>query len=91
MLLERDKFFNGDYSLEYLQKMLFAINPQLAGAFMPLTKKQLTRAMLNIDYDLLDGGMKEFMDKIYEQHVKDPSKIEEELDKAFDKFKSLQP
>jgi len=39
MLLERDKFFNGDYSLEYLQKMLFAINPQLAGAFMPLTKK----------------------------------------------------
>lgn len=91
MLLERDKFFNGDYSLEYLQKMLFAINPQLAGAFMPLTKKQLTRAMLNVDYDLLDGGMKEFMDKIYEQHVKDPSKIEEELDKAFDKFKSLQP
>lgn len=91
MLLERDKFFNGDYSLEYLQKMLFAINPQLAGAFMPLTKKQLTRAMLNVDYDLLDGGMKELMDKTYEQHVKDPSKIEEELDKAFDKFKSLQP
>jgi hypothetical protein len=26
MLLERDKFFNGDYSLEYLQKMLFATN-----------------------------------------------------------------
>jgi 2-oxoglutarate dehydrogenase complex dehydrogenase (E1) component-like enzyme len=47
--------------------------------------------MLNIDYDLLDGGMKEFMDKVYEQHVKDPSKIQDELDKAFDKFKSLQP
>ena len=91
MLLERDKFFNGDYSLEYLQKMLFAINPQLAGAFMPLTKKQLTRAMLNVDYDMLDGGMKEFMDKVYEQHVKDPSKIEEELDKSFATFQKLQP
>ena len=91
MLLERDKFFNGDYSLKYLQKMLFAINPQLAGAFMPLTKKQFTRAMLNVDYDLLDGGMKEFIDKMYEQQVKDPSKIEEELDRSFATFQKLQP
>jgi hypothetical protein len=42
--------------------------------------------MLNVDYDLLDGGMKEFVDKMYEQQVKDPSKIEEELDKSFDLF-----
>jgi len=35
--------------------------------------------------------MKEFVDKLYEQAVKDPSKIEEELDKSFDKFKQLQP
>ena len=91
MLLERDKFFNGDYSLEYLQKMLFAINPQLAGGFMDLTKKQFTRGMLNVDYDLLDGGMKELVDKMYEQQVKDPSKIEEQLDKSFDLFQKLQP
>jgi len=91
MLLERDKFFNGDYSLEYLQKMLFAINPQLVGAFMPMTKKQYTRSMLGVDYDLLDGGFKTSIDKAYEQYVKDPSKLEENLDKAFDKFKELQP
>ena len=91
MLLERDKFFNGDYSLEYLQKMLFATNLQLAGGFMDLTKKQFTRSMLNVDYDMLDGGMKEFIDKAYEQQVKDPSKIEEQLDKSFDLFKKLQP
>jgi len=71
--------------------MLFAINPQLVGAFMPLTKKQYARQLFNTDYDYLDGGMKEFVDKLYEQAVKDPSKIEEELDKSFDKFKQLQP
>ena len=91
MLLERDKFFNGDYSLEYTQKMLFAINPQLAGAFMPITKSQFTRAYFHTSYDFLDGGMKQFVDKAYEKFVKDPDKMEEELDKSFNKFKELQP
>jgi 2-oxoglutarate dehydrogenase complex dehydrogenase (E1) component-like enzyme len=47
--------------------------------------------MLNVDYDMLDGGMKEFVDKAYEQYVKDPSKIEKELDKSFATFQKLQP
>jgi len=47
--------------------------------------------MLGVDYDLLDGGFKTSIDKAYEQYVKDPSKLEEDLDKAFNKFKELQP
>lgn len=91
MLLERDKFFNGDYSLDYLQKMLFVINPKLSGAFVPVTKEQFSEAEWGIAYSDVTGGLKESIDKDYEQYVKDPNKLQNYLDVSFRKFQQLLP
>ena len=91
MLLERDKFFNGDYSLDYLQKMLFVINPKLIGAFTPVTKEQYSETEWGVKYDEATGGLKEVIDKDYEQYVKDPNKLQNYLDASFRKFQQLLP
>jgi len=38
--LERDKFFNGEHSLDYMQKMLFAMHPGLSSGFAPTNVEQ---------------------------------------------------
>jgi hypothetical protein len=66
--------------------MLFVINPKLVGAFVPVTKEQFSEGEWGIEYNETTGGLKEAIDKDYEQYFKDPKKLQNYLDVSFRKF-----
>lgn len=86
--LERDKFFNGEHSLDYMQKMLFAMHPGLSSGFAPTNVQQYAQAK-GWDYNQLSGTAKQKMDQQWEEYRKNPS-VKDNLDYAFRIFQNMQ-
>ena len=86
--LERDKFFNGEHSLDYMQKMLFAMSPGLSSGFAPVNVQQYAEAK-GWDYNQLSGTAKAKMDQQWEEYRKNP-KVKDNLDYAFRIFQNMQ-
>lgn len=86
--LERDKFFNGEYSLDYMQKMLFAMHPALSSGFVINNVQQYAYAK-GWDYNQLSGTAKIKMDQQWEEYSKNP-KVKDILDYAFRIFQNTQ-
>lgn len=86
--LERDKFFNGEHSLDYMQKMLFAMSPGLSSGFAPVNVEQYADAK-GWDYSKLSGTAKAKMDQEWAEYSKNP-KVKDNLDYAFRVFQNMQ-
>ena len=85
---ERDAFLRGDYSLPYTEKMLFAIDHYLNGAFMSMTYDQWLRANKDKTIDQLSDAEKQTFKDEYLNYKNSKQKLD--LDQAFEIFKQIQ-
>lgn len=94
-LLERDRFLNGELSLEYIQDLVLALNPSLSAGFLDLNKEQFTRNYWkknygrDVKYQDLTGDAQTQMDKLYEQYLRNPYKPKRDLQEAGKAFRKL--
>ena len=87
LIEERDYLF-GEGSLGYVEKMLFAIDPTLAGKFMSLNYRQFVRHNYGKAVEDLTESEAKSATKQYEQYSKNSKKAA--LDEAFRLFKEIQ-
>lgn len=83
---QRDFLF-GEGSLNYVEKLLFAIDPDLLGQFVNYNKSTLSLYNFGKPYEELSGSEKESIDQAMKEQEKS-NKIG--IDKAFELYKQIQ-
>lgn len=86
LIKQRDYLF-GKGSLGYVEKMKFAMDPNILGAFTSVNFNQFVRLAFGRSFDELSESDKADANKLWENNFK--NKVTE-IDKAFKEFKELQ-
>lgn len=89
-LLERDRFLNGELSLEYLDKMLFSLNPAVSKGFVQgLNRDEFSRIKTGVPFMALDTGAKMTISKQWEEYLSAPHAAKKDVTEGFAAFKDL--
>lgn len=89
-LLERDRFLNGELSLEYLDKMLFALNPAVSKGFVQgLNLDEFSRTKTGVPFMALDTGAKMTIMKQWTEYLAAPHAAKKDVTEGFAAFKDL--
>lgn len=84
---QRDSFLNGEQSLPYTEKMLFAIDKYLNSAFTSMTYDTWLKANKNKTVEELSPSEKQVFKEEYLEYKKNQQALD--LDKSFDIYKEI--
>ena len=84
---QRDSFLNGEQSLPYTEKMLFAIDKYLNSAFTSMTYDTWLKANKNKTVEELSPAEKQVFKEEYLEYKKNQQALD--LDKSFDIYKEI--
>lgn len=87
LIKEKDAFLSGEYNLEYVDKMLFYLHPEVSGNFFSVLFEQYAEEKSKKDYESLSEGEIEKYRKEWAELRK--TKGKEYLDKAYKIYKDV--
>lgn len=87
LLQETENFKNGNYSSEYVERMLFAMNPEISGRFLSMNFNQFVRANFFKSVENLSISEMDAAQKAWEDYNKTERKMDFET--AFKLYKEV--
>ena len=85
-LLERDRFLNGELSLEYLKKLNFIMNPAVSRGFIKLSRDDFAQALTGANYSSLDAAQQWKVDAKYHEYIASKDEVKDDIDGAYKAF-----